>query len=95
METMLGMQADYIIHAGWGDHIEWWNLNQGAINFNTEQLEVHGHLTRIPRVGETLLGEFQKYWIKFEFVEVERPGDPPDQFFGKVKAIDFRAKITP
>ena len=45
-----------------------------------------------PVVGSTLIGEFKKSFIKFEFVEVTYPGDPPDMFFGVVKAIDQELK---
>lgn len=51
-----------------------------------------GHLRSKPKVGDTLVGEFQTSFIKFEFTSVECPGSPPDLFFGKVKAIGQEMK---
>jgi len=86
------MQADYTIHSGWGNHIEWINSDFSNIDFNTDLIEVYGHMPNKPKVGDTLMGEFQRSFIKFEFVEVSYPGNPPDMFFGKVKTIDQEMK---
>lgn len=86
------MKADYTIHTGWGDHVEWNGVKWGNVNLDRDTLPVYGHMPRPPRKGDTLMGEFTKSWVKFEFVEVSYPGDPPDMFFGKVKAIEQEMK---
>jgi hypothetical protein len=84
-----GLAADFTNHAGWGDHIDWTRSEE----FRNKALHgdnlysVDGHLPVLPKVSQTLLGEFERSYVVFEFVAVDIPGDPPDQFFGKVKPI--------
>lgn len=62
------------------------------LDLNHDAVHVFGHRTPRPKVGQTLVGEFQKSWIKFEFVEVEYCRDPSDMFFGVVRAVEQRMK---
>lgn len=86
------MEADYKIHTGWGDHIEWMSTDWDKVNLGSDLLSVYGHMIRRPNIGQTLMGEFEKSFIKFEFVDVEYCHDPDDMFFGKVKAISQEMK---
>ncbi len=80
------MTADFTIHSGWGDHISWSNPEAFDNGFEGE-FRVNGHMRKIPRVGDTLMGEFGRSFVKFMFTEVKRMADPPDQFFGVVIPI--------
>lgn len=80
------MNADFKIGGGWGNHINWFSPSE--FGKETAYYSVYGHKPNIPRVGQTLMGEFEKSFIKFEFIQVEQETDPPDMFFGKVKAIE-------
>lgn len=86
------MVADFKIHSGWGDHIEWLRPEQFNLGFDGIEFDVHGHLRKIPNVGDTLVGEFKRSFVKFKFVSVRRMSDPQDQFFGKVVAIEQEMK---
>lgn len=87
------MKADFTIHGGWGNHIEWVDSKEFATgNIGSRLFRVWGHLPCRPQVGDTLMDEFQRSYIKFEFVEVRLMTDPPDMFFGKVKAIEQEMK---
>ena len=88
------MEANYILGGGWGDHISWGNTDFSNVNLNKDTIEVYGHKPNKPRVGDTMIAEFKKSFIKFEFVSVEYPGDPQDMFFGKVKAIAQEMKVV-
>jgi len=90
--TQTDMKADFYIHGSWGDHIQWLNNDFSRINLNKDKVTVYGHMRIKPQKGDTLIGEFEKSFIKFKFVSVEYPGDPPDMFFGKVKAIEQKMK---
>ena len=81
--------ADYKIGGGFGCHVRWFKPEEfDAWQGDGEAMfSVWGHQPRIPKVGETLLGNFQTTKIKFQFVEVEQCRDPADMFFGKVKPI--------
>jgi hypothetical protein len=87
------MRADFTIHSGWGNHVEWLD-DLSKIDLNKDTVRVYGHMPRKPKKGDTLIGEFQRSFIKFEFVSVEYPGDPPDMFFGDVKAIEQEMKAA-
>jgi hypothetical protein len=87
------MCADYKICSGWGNSIAWSDATEFETNWNENSVfRVHGWQSKIPKVGQTLLGEFNTTWTKFEFVEVERCGDPRDMFFAKVKPVDQEMK---
>jgi len=87
------MQGDYKLGGGLGFHI---GLSDSKsfhkINLNEETVRVYGHYTPRPKIGQTLVGEFQKSFIEFEFVDVEYCADPPDMFFANVKAIGQELK---
>jgi hypothetical protein len=85
--SSLDMQADFTIHDGWGNHIDWNVDDWSRVDFDKDLLGVYGHISPRPRKGQTLLGEFVRSFILFEFVSVEYCSDPPDMFFGRVKAI--------
>lgn len=87
------MKAKYKIGGGFGNRISWSNLNEFESGGLEERIfSVNGHVPNLPRVGDTLMGEFVKSFIKFEFVEVDPCLDPPDMFFGKVKAVEQEMK---
>lgn len=88
----IDMRADFEIRQGWGNHIEWFFVDFSKINFNKDTLGVWGHMPIKPKRGNTLICEFQKSFIKFEFISVDYPGNPPDMFFGKVKAVEQKMK---
>ena len=85
------MQADFYIHSNWGDHVTWLT-DFSQIDLNKDTARVYGHLSKCPRVGDTLIGEFQNSIIKFEFVSVNNCSEPSDMFFGDVKAIEQEPK---
>ena len=82
------MQSDWKFGGGFGDCIALWDPEQIRHgNLDKDLVEVYGFKwLRTPQVGETILLECEKSWIQFRFAEVRRMSDPPDQFFGKVKA---------
>ena len=84
------MLADYKLGGFWGCHV---SLSDPK-NFdpNAESIRVYGHHPVRPKVGDTLMGEFQKSFIKFKFVKVKYCHDPADMFFAEVKAIDQEMK---
>ena len=87
------MTGEYEIGGGWGNAINWFPDNQFNEPFGPDKtFRVIGWKPRIPRVGDTIKGEFEKSWIWFEFVEVERCGDPRDMFFGTVQATQQERK---
>jgi len=86
------MKADFKIHSGWGDHIDWLSDDWSKIDMSKDLISVVGHLQIIPKVGQTLMGEFKKSFIKFEFVSVKTYSDPSDMFSAQVKAIDQEMK---
>ena len=82
------MDSDYTIHGGWGDHIEWLDSDQFKVAPTPKTLyRVYGHSPNIPTKGQTLVGEFTRTFMKFEFVNVNRETDPSDMFFADVKII--------
>jgi hypothetical protein len=83
------LKGDFTIHAGWGHHIEWFHPEEFNVPFlDGRQFSVYGLLPgKLPKKGDTLLGEFQRSWILFRFDEVKREFDPPDMFFGKVSVV--------
>jgi hypothetical protein len=58
----------------------------------TETVKVFGHHPRRPVIGQTIVGEFRRSFIKFEFVDVEYVSNPPDMFFADIKAVDQELK---
>lgn len=82
------MNGDYKLGGVWGCHVSLLNPNEfSKTDLNTQTVKVYGHISPRPRVGQTLVGEFQRSFIKFEFVDVEYCSDPPDMFFAEVKAV--------
>jgi hypothetical protein len=83
------LKADYKTGEGlWGNNIGWSQPEQFQKISDHKTFKVYGHCPRIPKVGQTLLGEFVNSWIKFEFVEVRPCGNPSDMFFAEVKPIE-------
>lgn len=73
----------------WGNHVSLLDFDGfSKLDLNRELVPVYGHLERRPRVGDTLVGEFQRSHITFRFESVDHMDDPPDMFFAKVRAID-------
>ena len=86
------MNADYKIGGDWGNHIEWLVDDWSVVDFNKDKLRVAGHKRVIPKRGDTLMGEFEKSFIKFKFLDVRQCSDPPDMFFATVKAVEQEMK---
>ena len=89
------MQCDHEIGGGWGCHISWndhKNFEDSKLWNENTLFRVLGHLPNIPKVGESLLGDFTKSFVKFEFVSVDRCDNPRDMFFAKVKMVKQIAK---
>ena len=87
------MKGDYTLGGSWGNHISLMDSKGfSGLDLNTAAAAVSGHTTPRPKVGQTLVGEFQKSFIKFKFIEVKYCEDPPDMFFAKVKAIEQQRK---
>ena len=91
------MKADFKIGGIWGNCIFWFNEEEFEGDISEDSLFTvcgfKSYPSRVPKAGDTLLGEFEKSWIKFEFVEINRKLDPSDQFCGKVKPIEQQLKI--
>lgn len=95
MITLGKMTADHQIHGGWGNHIEWRDPHQFKDwDGSVKKFDVWGHLPVHPKVGETILGEFENSFIKFRFVDVKHARDPKDMFFAKVEPIEQEVKIA-
>jgi hypothetical protein len=82
------MQGDYTLGGRWGRHISLTDPDQFfGTDLSKQTVKVYGHFLPRPKVGQTLVGEFQKSFIKFMFVKVEYCNDPHDMFFADVRAI--------
>lgn len=67
-------------HQGWGNAIHW---------SDWPKLNVHGHLAKLPEVGDFLTCDFQSgARHKFKFTEVKPCLDPRDMFFGTVEYVE-------
>ena len=81
------MANKYKIGGGWGDSIQW----QHPERFMKEELTseslfaVYGFKQKMPKIGDTLIGEFTKSYMHFVFTEVEPCTDPSDMFFATVR----------
>jgi hypothetical protein len=81
------MEADYYLGGSWGDKIQLLEPEKmSSLDLNNDTVPVVGWKSPRPSVGQTLCGEFEKSWIKFEFVNVRLCADPQDMFFADVKA---------
>lgn len=83
-------KADYTVGGIWGDAIQWNSPEQ----FNTSKpytsetkFSVVGWKQKITRVGETLVGEFERSFMLFKFVSVRECLNPSDMFFAEVSPI--------
>jgi hypothetical protein len=83
-------------HQSWGNAIYFsdWDKNRAGGFLDQNIIRVHGHLFRIPEVGDTLtcdchnrIDKSRKITMKFEFIKVDRCNDPKDMFFAKVKNL--------
>ncbi len=90
----IAMKADYNYGGGWGNSITWTDSSQFQTDKDWEKLtfSVTGFKMVVPKVGDTLIAEFAKSFIKFEFTKVRRMTDPSDMFFGEVKPIEQEMK---
>jgi hypothetical protein len=77
---------------GWGNRIEWAGLEQFDNMENHQEFHCHGWKTPLPKVGDTLLAEFEKSWITFRFVEIKRGEGVSDMFFGTVVPVKQEMK---
>lgn len=87
------LTGDYKLGGGWGCHVSL--LDSDAfkdVDLGKDTVKVYGHHPEIPKKGQTVVGEFQNSFIKFEFIRVEREDDPPDMFFADIKAIKQEMK---
>lgn len=68
----------------WGNSIRWTDW---------PKMKVHGHLSRLPEVGDTLSCDFKSGEThQFKFTSIEYCNDPRDMFFASVKPIKTRAE---
>ena len=84
------MIADYTVG---GPLLHWTNYEQfdGGLSEGA-QYRVVGWARVDPSIGQTMMAEFEKSWIKFEVTEVNPQRDPPDMFFATVTPIDQEMK---
>ncbi len=69
------------IGGGWGNAVNWFDL---------DKLRVVGWQSRRPNVGDGLLAEMVSgRTYVYRFVAVDYKLDPPDMFFGTVKAVCY------
>lgn len=79
-------QFTYTIGGGWGDRIEFFP----SWEHGSETQKVCGWKKRIPNKGDLLLvGMTSGNTLGMEFISVEKMNDPPDMFFGEVKALGY------
>ena len=83
---------DYKIGGTWGNCIEWMVDDWAKVNFELDELKCYGFNSRIPKVGDYLLCEMQRSYMKFMFVSIRPCRYPDDMFFATVKAIEQRVK---
>ena len=84
------LKGDYDMGDGWGDSIRWWPNGMQFVDrplAHNEVYSVMGFKISRPKVGDTLLDEFESSWVLFKFVEVRLCNDPKDMFFAKVTPI--------
>lgn len=82
------MSTHYKICGGWGNRISWSLPEQFHKEHTSEtRFDVDGHQRNIPKIGDTLEGEFQSGLRQFKFVSVKPCYDPPDMFLAQVKPI--------
>lgn len=77
-----GDLVTYRIGGGWGNAVNWHNI---------EQRKVVGWKTPRPTIGDLLLSEMRsgKTGI-FKFVDVEYESDPNDMFWGTVEDLGYQ-----
>lgn len=94
IETNNKPKCDYEISNNWGCSVVWSNTSQFK-KWNKETIfDVSGHQAVIPKIGQTLKGDFAKATIVFEFISVSTCRNPTDMFFAKVKATQRIEKQT-
>lgn len=88
------LTADYDMGGRWGDKLWWCDVTEFKHREYTEGtlFSITGFKPVIPKVGETLICEFKKSWMVFEFVEVHRYTNPRDMFAAKVRIIAQEVK---
>lgn len=68
-------------HNGWGNSIAW---------FEWKDRKIHGHLTPMIRIGDEVQACMESGKTRrFLVVEVKQMSNPRDQFFAKVKDLDY------
>ena len=83
------MTGDFRLGGGWGRHVSLFHPESfHTIDLAREPVRVWGHWLPRPKVGQTLVGEFQRSHLKFRFEKVELCRDPPDMFFAEVRAVE-------
>lgn len=94
------LKGDFEIGGVWGDKIEWSGDNDFGSMSEKSIFRVMGFKSatilskksNIPKAGNTIVGEFEKSYIKFEIIEIDWQNNPQDMFFANVKPIDQRFK---
>lgn len=85
--------TEYTMSSDWGDAISWLNPEQFKKEWGQgDVFKVVGHKRNIPEEGDVLKAEFERSWIRFTFIKVERCGDPHDMFFADVQAFEQQMK---
>jgi len=91
------LKADYDMGDGWGNSIRWWPNGMQFVDrplAHNEVYSVMGFKRSRPKVGDTLLDEFESSWVLFKFVEVRLCNDPKDMFFANVTPISQVMKVN-
>ncbi len=71
-------------HDTWGDSIFW-------LDYTT--MKVSGHMTPKPKPGDKMLCQMQSGKVaEFEFVSVDNAWGVRDQFFAKVKFLNYQGE---
>lgn len=87
------MTGDFTLGGGWGNHVSLWKPEHFQyLDLAKDFVPVWGHKTPRPKVGQTLVGEFKKSFIRFRFESVDLCRDPSDMFFANVKAVGQEMK---
>jgi len=74
------LRGDHELGGVWGDHItfmddQFWDGESDVV------IKAYGHKPVAPKVGETAVGRFMVFDIKFEIIKVRRCDNPDDMFF--------------
>lgn len=89
------LKGDYTLGGGWGDHIDLaYPREFHLLDLNKDIVKLYGHTPYRIKVGDTVLGDFQKSWILFKVKKIEYMRDPTDMFFADTVVIKQQLKSS-